>query len=181
MNEVREEIIYHFYKKKAEAKGVPKLHPFLSSSHNKALDRATEQCIKLGADPENYIRVIFAKHTKFGKLPDLDIDMLGTPEHEKAYFDYEDSSTIPIKNSYDIQMEYLRKNIEAGRKVENILMDKDISFSAWFRICITKEPFSEVIEKYREEAREEMTPQLMEFLTKQGLDSNRIRVSNKNE
>jgi len=105
----------------------------------------------------------------------------------KNYLSVQEQDIQP-QDDYAIQLHYLHGQLtKAKRKVENILMDDDIAFSAWFRILISTEPIQAVIDKYKEDARIELgltgkrsvmknppdTP-LLKFIKEKQLDYKRI-------
>ena len=75
---------------------------------------------------------------------------------------------------YEHYLKKLSTQINLGRSVEWILMNDDFNFPPWFRICITKEPIPEVMEKYLYDAKQEMNPPLRAFIISKNLDVSRI-------
>jgi hypothetical protein len=62
-----------------------------------------------------------------------------------------------VKGSWEVQKRYLGMAIKnTGRTVEEILLDHNINFSAWFRCLITKEPIPSVIKRWGYEASQEL-------------------------
>jgi hypothetical protein len=53
-------------------------------------------------------------------------------------------------------------------------MDPRLKFHAWFRILATANPEPDIINKYSDTARAEMTPELLAFLKQNNLDLDRI-------
>lgn len=144
--------------------------PYNERTRN-TLRKAAEICEKLDATPQQYADAIFSA---IGK-DKMQLAFLHCAEAKKHYHDFMERKSMSLSDLYDLQKMYLKVQItQAKRKVEVALMDDDLNFHPWFRICITKEPVEEIIEKYGEQAREEMNPRLKAFLEMKKLDPKRI-------
>ncbi len=169
---IKDELFHQYcvYKRKYSAKG-SKFAIFWNDRTQEAFKKAAILCDELGAEPIDYISAQFARIHADQMMPAF----LHGKDAKAHYKEYMEKRSMGLDELYDLQLMYLRSQIlQAKRTTEKALMDDDINFHPWFRICITKEPVQEIIDKYREAAAEEMTPKLLAFLKKKNLDYKRI-------
>lgn len=139
-------------------------------------DRAAELCLSLKVNPEVYIEAI---------MKDQDFKLFFSyklyPKDTQAKIQqYIKDNTPNFYELFDVQKRYLHDQIvRVGKTVEDSLMDDQVDFDAWFRICITKEPVSEIILKYRKKALIELNYELEKFLKEKKLDVERIKKNEK--
>jgi len=134
-------------------------------------EKAATICMELDATPEQYVASLVAK---IG-ADKLRVEFLHCAEAKNHYKEYMSERALSLPDIFEVQMMYLRNQLgQAKRKVEDALMDDDLKFQPWFRICITKQPIEEVLDKYCAEAVEQMTPKLKQFLIDKKLDYKRI-------
>jgi hypothetical protein len=134
--------------------------------------KASEICEELSADP-----IIFVDSQFYGANPDQMFPaFLHSVHSRQKYFDYiGNNQDEDFESGFAIQKIYLTQQlVDRGRTVEEALMDKHIDFEPWFRICVTKEPIKEIIDKYQGSARLNLTEKLKEFLRSKNLDYTRI-------
>jgi len=150
---------------------------------DKYFEEAAILCHKYGFTPALYVQKMY--------------DRLGekrnffTPEHmrggnvekilENEQSSQDDKYTVEITNStldpadvWKYQHELAMRYIKRGESVRSVLMDSSLKFFAWYRILSTPERDPEIIAKYKHIAKKEMTPVLLEFVTQEGLDVERI-------
>lgn len=143
----------------------------LPSTADEAFRKAAVICMQLNADPELYVKAQFA-----GCNAGITANFLHTDKAKDYYRIFVEEMVLSLDESYDVQKTLLHNQIvHAGRSVERALMHDGLDFEPWFRICITKEPILEVIQKYREEAKKLLTPKLKKFLDSKKLDYKRIK------
>lgn len=170
---ITEELRRLYCKKKGKLIGKPFYTLPITEKNKQAFRKAAELCVELKADPEIFIDAQFIAG---GDINNFYPEFLHSKNARINYHEYKKRTMLSYEDSYAIQLEYVRSQIEKnGRKVENILMDDDIPLSPWFRICISVAPIPEVIEKYRPQAKEEFNDELKNFLDSKGLDSTRIK------
>lgn len=146
---------------------------FLSERVLDAFKEAAEICMEIGADPIDFVSAQFAAIHADQMMP---VFMHGK-NAKKHYQDYMEKRSMSLQELFDLQLLYLRTQIlQAKRTVEEALMDDDLNFHPWFRICATKEPNQEIIDKYKEEATGQMSPRLLAFLKSKNLDY--VRITN---
>lgn len=144
---------------------------FCTERYQQIFKDVASQAIKLNARPEEFID---AQLSAIGK-DRMQVAMLLGKKSVEHYQTYMNRTKLPLPELYEIQKRYLRIQIvQAKRTVEQALMDDDLKFQPWFRICITKEPVKEIIDKYKEEAKEDMNAPLRAFLIERKLDVTRI-------
>lgn len=160
-----------FYCERKEDFTKQKLWLSRSTTQNLPFEKAAKICIALDATPEDFVCAQFRKIGPENMQP----AMLHNANAEKYYKDYMSLTRMSLPEVYNTQMLYLETQIrQAKRTVEAALMDDDIKFHPWFRICITKEPIDKVIDKYIAEAQELFNNQLKQFLISKNLDYKRI-------
>lgn len=145
-----------------------------NSKHDVAFRKAAEICDRLGAEPEIFVIAQFANSDPKTFLPQF----LHSEHAEKNYKNYVAKMTLTHEEWYKLQLEYLRDQVELiHRPVVRALMDDHLNFKPWFRVCITKEPVEELIEKYGAAALEEYTSSksLRDFLALKKLDITRFK------
>lgn len=84
-------------------------------------------------------------------------------------------SEIPCGSVFNAQLSYLYDHLKLGRVLENILMDDKIDFHAWFRVIISKERIPEVMAKYGELGKREVTAEMLDFLKTKNLEIARLQ------
>lgn len=145
---------------------------------------AARLCLKLEADPEIFVNCQFRRDIDGRKVHPQFL----TSDVAKNNYESIMCQDMAPEAEYDVQIKYLRNQLyRAKRKVENILMDDDIAFTAWFRICISTSPIPCVIDKYKEKAKYELAynakkaeakkqseSKLLKFLKEKNLDYTRI-------
>ena len=135
------------------------------------LIEAAQICIKVSAAPKDFVA---AQVASIGK-DNMQLNFLAGPGAAERYTQFMEKRQLSVEDSYDVQMMYLKAQItQAKRTVEQALMDDDIGLHPWFRICITKEPNTDVIDKYLAEAKTTITPKIINFLKTKKLDYTRI-------
>ena len=165
---IADEIERLYYRIKARRLGVTFVSPIL----NKApFIEAAKVCIENKADPEIYVYSQFA-HADCERSANF----LHSNKAKDYYQKYVDEMALSYDESLEVQKQYLTNQIiHCQRSVEEALMHDGADFTPWFRICITKEPNKEVIHKYQDEARKQLTPKLKKFLESKKLDYKRIK------
>lgn len=136
----------------------------------KMLPKAAEICERIKADPETYVKAMGQYCTIHGFPPAFLINKFA----EQYYRKYIESTEIDPSRLFEVQAKYLYDSINAGRTVENTLSDDNINFDSWFRIIITKQPDSNIIALYGEEAKKSLSTKLKSFLINKGYDIDRI-------
>lgn len=147
--------------------------PRMTDALVKSLPKAVDICIELNADPITYVKA----QRKFCVVRNFPPNQLHTNRAREKYIDYVESYRDNDLDSYIVQKRYLYDAIKSGRSAKSVLLDDVLDFRPWFRVVITKEPIPEVIERYNDQAKEELTPKLEALLKKEGLDVNRIKGS----
>lgn len=165
---IEDEIARIYTRIKAIRQGLHYSHT--STAAASAFAKAAVICAELNADPEIYVKAQFA-HCDAARFANL----LHTSNARTYYKKYVEEMTLSLDELYDINKMYLTSQItNAGRSVEDALMHDGLDLQPWFRICITKEPIPEVIQRYRAEAKAMLTPKLKNFLKSKNLDYTRI-------
>jgi len=176
LNFTTDEIRKYYALKRANILGSSSAYIAPTKKNDDAFREAAKICLELDAEPETYVRAQFTLFTDkeaLAKVPNL-------LHHNKAkdyYNDYIQSTTLSFEDSYKLQVAYVRDQVElAQRPVVRALMDDKLNLEPWFRICITKEPVKEVIDKYKDDALEvyERSKRLREFLAEKKLDHTRF-------
>ena len=132
---------------------------------------AAEICLELNASPVDYIDALF-----YNKDPDrIHPPFVSSDFVRKLYKEYTENYQFTYDDSLKVQLLYLSQQVlRRNRNVEDALMDDNVSFEPWFRICITEKPIKQVVEKYKSRARAEYNEILKEFLIKHKLDYRRL-------
>lgn len=154
--------------------------------HNARYDKdwydAAKLCAALDADPATFVNCQFRNGVDVKKLFPAYLKSSVARQNYISIL----SQVLSPQADWDIQIQYLQGQIyNAKREIENILMDDDIDFSAWFRILISVEPIPQVLAKYKERARKELgvnvvkvtkgyESKLLKFIKAKGLDYTRI-------
>lgn len=152
-----------------------------SAKYNEAFKKSAVICARLGAEPEMYVKAQFAfiDNNKLLVAPDL-LHIESESSANKAEHNYKrfiEGMTLSLQQSYDLQLSYLQDQITlVHRPINRALMDDFLNFKPWFRVCITKEPIPEVVEKYKEEAKKEYlnSHKLREFMATKKFDHTRF-------
>ena len=177
LNFTTDEIRKYYAIKRAKVLGSAGAYIAPTKKNDDAFKAAAKVCIELDAEPEVYVRAqftLFSDQQLLAKLPAL-------LHHGKAkdyYNDYIQSTTLSFEESFKLQVAYVRDQVElAHRPVVRALLDDKLNLEPWFRICITKEPIKEVIDKYKDDALEvyERSKKLRQFLAEKNLDYTRFK------
>ncbi len=138
-------------------------------------EKAAAVCITLDADPEEYIKAQFYQEEPERILPQFLYSKMAIARYEN-YKARPKVCTVSLDEIYELNCKYLKKQLELGYSVDEILMCDSILFTPWFRICISKEAIPAVTAKYKTRAREEFDDSLKEFLKKKSLEYKRITL-----
>jgi hypothetical protein len=141
-----------------------------SEAHDIRFRKAAELCHKLNAEPTEFISAQFNLRDPDGVYA----THLAGDNARKNYVEYMKTYYIEPHELYEVNLRNLHNQIRQGRKVESILMNDDLNFPGWFRICITLNPEPAIIKKYRAQAKEELTPKLIAFIRSKKMDPGRI-------
>ena len=95
-------------------------------------------------------------------------------ESENGYKVEINNSNIPYDLLWQQQQDMAMRYLKLGYTTKDMLLDPSLKFAGWFRILATPEIFPEVIVKYRNIAKKELTPRLIEFIKEQNLELSRI-------
>lgn len=145
--------------------------PQITASLLKALPKAAEICIRIGADPVSYVKA----QEKYCTLKDFFPNQLHTSMAESYYNKYRGSFNLDLEGLFQVQLRYVVNSLSSGRVLKNVLKDDFLDLSPWFRVFLTKEVEPEVMELYAERAKAEMTPEIASFIAKKGWDINRLK------
>ena len=145
-----------------------------SPAFDKAFLKASKFCLDHKLTPEEYA---------YGALYSLEGDRkscfyptyFGSQKANEGVLGYKQEKAISSAEIFE-QQKYLLllQTYRLGKDIHSVLMNPRLPFYAWFRILITAEPDYEVINTYSDTAREEITPELLEFLRREKFDLGRI-------
>ena len=151
VEEIKEQYYYQTYQNSAKGNASPTIDSM-------AL-KAARICSKHGVDPAVFLaaQLAFTAPPK-GKTEVYPSQLAG--DERTAMKNVNEfrvrSSTTDLKASWNYYKKYLRGALQAGRPLEDILLDHNYSFPAWFRCLITAEPIPAVIKKYGYAASQEL-------------------------
>lgn len=141
----------------------------------KQFDKAAAICERLGADPRVYVEAHFHNVDPETIYP----THLASAYSETKVRRYIEENRVDPERELDFYVRHLQSFISAGWSVEEALNSDLLKFPAWFRVCITKEANQAIINRYAEEARDELyhNPELKTYLEEEAkLDINRLYV-----
>lgn len=141
--------------------------PFYQSGEEleKALDSGVQNCIAAKITPEDYCTALYRIYVNDQKDNFFPNQLRGTRALNIAKQFIENYERVSYKQLWDTQLVVLKHAIDkTKRSVEEILIDHALPFSPWFRIIATIDPVPAIIARYREAAKAETTPALLEFL-----------------
>lgn len=135
-------------------------------------EAAAEKCKELKADPMKYVDAHFENRDP----ANVHCQFLCAKNSAELYELYTKAEEIDYPGLLQLFMGTLKLQLKLGRKLEKVLSSKDLHFPAWFRVCIPKEPIPEIDAVYKQLAKKEVTPALIEFLRSMNLDYKRITL-----
>lgn len=128
-----------------------------------AVRKASVICETGGHDPEIFLIAQLYFHD--GDITTFYSPFLHSKNAERNVQEFLNKSHIPPADSYEVQCDYMRGQvIGLGRDFKTVLMDDTVPLTAWFRVMVTKEPDKDVLARYFQKARMELTPELASFL-----------------
>lgn len=169
---IAQDIKYYFSLKKQGQERKGYRIPDKNSRYEDDFLQAAEICKSLEADPCEYVDAQF-----YNKDPDkIYIQFLHSKYAADNYVKYKEENLISLDALYQEYVNILRRQLVLGRSLDWILSCGDLPFPAWFRICITKEPISSIVDSFKELAQQEMDDNLKSFLIKNNFDYKRITL-----
>jgi hypothetical protein len=146
-----------------------------SLAGEKAFKQATLFCKANKIHPAVYM--IGAMEALRGAKEKFYITYIGTKKANQAALERHEQNTTNPKDRLHTQKELLATQIiDLRRPYLEVLLDTKLNFYAWFRILATATPEIAVMKIYLEDARSEMTQDLKDYLTSQGLDTERLNL-----
>lgn len=131
----------------------------------KALAAGVQNCIEAQITPEDYCTALYRVYVTDQRDVFFPNCLRGKKALEAARQFINNYQKITFKQLWDTQLVVLKQAIDrTKRSVEEILADHALPFSPWFRIIATVDPVPAVIARYRNEAKQEATPELLTFL-----------------
>ncbi|RTL07784.1 hypothetical protein EKK58_01165 [Candidatus Dependentiae bacterium] len=130
----------------------------------KALDPAARNCIKAKITPEDYCAALYQAYG--GTYDDYwPNQMTGNKALSIATKYASNYEAVAPDKLWAAQVGLMRQAlVSTKRTVEELLFDRAVAFSPWFRVIATVEPNREIIAKYGKEAKAQLTPELKTFL-----------------
>lgn len=135
--------------------------------------KAAELCSSLNANPAQFVHAQARRYNANQFYPQFLYSKYAT----QYYREYMEQSYVPPDRIFDAMVTRLKNHIKnLKRGFISALLDDELGFTAWFRIVMTKEPYKEIVDKYRQQARLELDadPSIVEFLKSKKLDYTRI-------
>lgn len=130
----------------------------------KVLDPAARNCIKAKITPEDYCTALYQAYG--GTYDDYWPNQLTGAKALSIATKYSSNyEAISPDKLWAAQVGLMRQAIiSTKRTVEELLFDRAIAFSPWFRIVATVDANQDIIRKYGEAAKAQLTPELTKFL-----------------
>ncbi|CAK0746625.1 conserved hypothetical protein [Gammaproteobacteria bacterium] len=179
---IAEEIKEQYYKQTDREAQRGRSNPQLDA----AVMKAADICREMECDPAIYVAAQLAyTSVRTEKGEQFFPNMLASKSARDNVNQYR--SIVHRGNTWQgiwaTQKRYLAQAVTGDRTVEEILLNHNIDFDAWFRCLISKEPIPSVIKKYGYEASQQLkNPELLTFINNlkfmEGivLDTSRIPV-----
>jgi len=137
-----------------------------SNDLEQALDAGARNCIAAKITPEDYCTALYQAYVKDGVDNFFPNQLQGSKALEVAKRFTANYETVSPKQLWTTQIALLKTAIDrTKRPVEDILLDHVLPFSAWFRIVATVKPVQSIIDRYKDEAKSELTEELLTFLS----------------
>jgi hypothetical protein len=145
-----------------------------SPKFDKAFIKASKFCKDNDLSPEEYAYGLMYS-LELGRKECFYPSYFGSATANQAVMQYKKEKAIAYEDLLEHQKDLLYLQInKLGRDYKTVLMDPRLKFYAWFRILATAKPESDIVNRYSDTARAEMTPELLAFLKQNNLDLNRI-------
>jgi len=152
----------------------PGYNYYPSPAFDKAFIKASKFCLENKMTPEEYAYGLMYS-LEGGRKDCFYPSFFGSATANAAVIQYKKEKGISFEELFTHQKDLLYLQItKLKRDYKDILLDPRLKFHAWFRILATAKPEAEVINRYSDTARAEMTPELLTFLKQQNLDIGRI-------
>lgn len=149
----------------------------VSLKHRQVFQDAAKICAFIKADPYEYVQAQYdyykKKEEKTGFFPTYLNAKFADDRYQQFKAIQFAQVHLTLDQEFNMQHEYLQRAIQY-RPLKELLMDKMINFTPWFRICATIEPDPDVIERFGAYAKHQRHQALSDFLIAKGLDASRL-------
>ena len=116
--------------------------------------------------PEDFCTALYQAYVRDGVDNFFPNQLQGNKALEVAKRFTANYESVSPKQLWTTQIALLKKAIDrTKRPVEDILLDHALPFSAWFRIVATVDPVQAITDRYKNEAKRELTEELLVFLS----------------
>lgn len=144
-----------------------------SLAGEKAFKQAALFCKEHKIHPGVYM--IGAMEALKGAREKFYIPYIGTKKANQAALERHEQNATNPADRLNVQKEMLATQIiDLRRHYLDVLLDPRLNFYAWFRVLASAAPEIEVMKIYLEDARNEMTENLRQYLSDQGLETERL-------
>jgi len=171
IEQVKTELIEYYVEKKRIAN--PQYQYVSSPRYDKLFEKMAKICIDNDLPADGYIQAAWNDAPNKMKFSPDNITLVAhgkNPANKMATVD-EESFAGMIANQLEIVSNYV---IKSGWSEREVLLYPENGLYGWFRIIASNKNDQEILDKYREIARLECTPELKKFLDSKGYDTERL-------
>lgn len=136
----------------------------------KFFDKAAALCLEMKLEPYEYFAGLLSQPMVHSKGV-LYTTMMAPPGFKTWYQGKEERNPAP---DLDMMLTAYKRLLEVQltvrkRGLEKTLLDDEVAFPPWFRVCCTKEPIASVWEKYGQAYKAQLTEDLHQFIESKGM------------